>query len=633
MSVSPPASELSTAVKLHREGRLDEAGKLYARMRARFPRDFNAWSLGGMVALQQGKPIEAVTLLGQAHQLNPRDIVCLMRLGLAEMQMGRPRLAVARLEKVVAAKPDFVEAWDNLGIARKVAGDLAGGIAAHQRAVAIKPDHAPAWYNLGQALSMRGDASGALAAHERALQADPNHGKAHFGRAMALQALHRIPEAVAAYDAQLACNPTHLEARSARLMALHYLDTVSPEAMALEHRAFGTAVEAQTPTCATDGNRPRAAQRDRIRIGFISPDLREHAVASFFEPILNHLDPDRCEVVLYHDHFVVDAVSERLRARATLWRHIVAQPAAAVEALVRGDHLDVLVDLTGHTGMNRLALFARRLAPLQVTYLGYPDTTGLRQMDLRLTDAFADPTGPADNWHTEKLVRFAPCAWVWQPPSDGPDVPPPPSLKNGYVTFGSFNNAAKLSDATLRLWADVLAAVPQSRLLLKARGLDQPAVVEPLRRRCEAAGLSHDRVELRGHVASTRGHLEAYSDIDIALDPLPYHGTTTTCEALWMGRPVITLAGDRHAARVGVSLMNAVGHPEWIAQDPTGYVATAAGLAQDLPRLTECSAGLRTRMRDGRLGAASELADAFLATLARELAERTAQLDQSLSAA
>lgn len=417
-------------------------------------------------------------------------------------------------------------------------------------------------------------------------------------------------------------------------MALHYLDTFSPEALALEHRAYGAALEAaEPPQVRPVQSVPARLPNDRLRIGFISPDLREHAVASFFEPILRHLDREQCDVVLYHDHFVVDAVSERLRAHASLWRHIVGQPAAAVEALVRGDELDILVDLTGHTGLNRLALFARRLAPLQVTYLGYPNTTGLTQMDLRLTDAFADPAGPADAWHTEKLVRFSPCAWTWQPPADGLDAPSLPSLKNGYVTFGSFNNAAKLSDATLRVWADVLAAVPDARLLLKARGLDEPAVLEPLRRRCEAAGLPLHRVEFRGHIATAQGHLAAYSDIDIALDPFPYNGTTTTCEALWTGRPVLTLAGDRHAARVGVSLLTAVEHPEWIANDSAAYVAAAVSLAGDRARLVKNSSQLRARVQEGRLGAAADLANAFLTTLQREWKSRLVVSGSSLSAA
>lgn len=633
MPVSPLASELATAVKLHQAGRLDQAGKLYAAIRARDPRQFDAWHLGGMVALQLGRPVEAVTLLGQAHQLNPRDVVCLMRLGLAEMQMGQPSVAVARLEKVVGMKPDFVEAWDNLGMARKVAGDLAGGIAAHERAVALKPGHAPAWYNLGQARTMAGDATGALAAHERALQADAQHPKAHYGRAVALQALHRIPEAVAAYDAQLQRNPQHLEARSARLMALHYLDGWTPEALAEEHRTFGRLAAAAAGAGAVSSAPTGSGGVERMRIGFLSPDLREHAVASFFEPLLRHLDREQCEVVLYHDHFVVDAVSERLRAQATAWRHIVAQPPAAVEKLIRGDRLDVLVDLTGHTGLNRLALFARRLAPLQVTYLGYPDTTGLAQMDLRLTDALADPAGVTDGWHTERLVRFARCAWTWQPPADAPAVPPPPSLKRGYVTFGSCNNAAKLSDSTLRRWAAVLAAVPGSRLLLKARGLELPAIAEPLRRRCAAAGLPLERLEFRGQVPTVSGHLAAYGDIDVALDPSPYHGTTTTCEALWMGRPVVTLAGDRHAARVGVSLLHAVGHPEWIAADDAAYVARAAELAGDPARRTEIGAGLRERIVQGPLGDHRGAAQAFLAALREAAALQRVAVEPALASA
>ncbi len=580
MAVDRITQELATAVQWHRAGKLEQAARVYAQLRPRAPRHFDVWHLSGTVALQLGRATEAVTFLTQAHRLNPNDAVCLMRLGLAEMKQGRADAAVARLQTVVLRQPNFAEAWDNLGIARKLAGDLAGGIAAHERAVAIKPSHAQGWYNLGHALIMRGDAAGALAAHNRALREDPQHPLAHYGRGVALQALHRIPEAVAAYEQQLKRDPQHLDSHSSRLLALHYLDTATPAFLAQEHRRFGQVVGTTSTAL------PPRALPPRLRIGFISPDFRQHAVSSFFEPLLEHLDRERCEIFLYHDHFITDAVTQRLQALSNHWRVIVGQPDQSVEALLRQDQLDVLVDLTGHTGLNRLAVFARRVAPLQVTYLGYPDTTGLAQVDLRLTDALADPPGEADRYATERLVRFSPCAWTWRPPVDAPEVPPLPCLQNGYVTFGSFNNAAKLSDRTLRLWTQILQEVPDSRLLLKAAGLDQESILTPLRARCEATGMPLERVIFRGHLPSAAAHMAAYADIDIALDPTPYNGTTTTCEALWMGRPVITLSGDRHCARVGVSLLSAIGRAEWIAADELDYVRRAVKCAQGVNHST-----------------------------------------------
>jgi predicted O-linked N-acetylglucosamine transferase (SPINDLY family) len=252
------------------------------------------------------------------------------------------------------------------------------------------------------------------------------------------------------------------------------------------------------------------------------------------------------------------------------------------------------VDLAGHTGLvGRLPLFARHLAPVQVTYLGYPDTTGLPAIGYRFTDAVADPPGDADAFATERLVRFAPTAWCYAPPAATPPAEPPGGRPAGPPVFGCFNNAGKVSDTTLALWARVLAAVPGARLKLKGRGLGEPGVCARLLERCAACGLPAGRVELLERTPDTAAHLALYHDVDVALDTFPYHGTTTTCEALWMGVPVVSLRGDRHASRVGASLLAAVGHPEWVAASADDYVRTAAALAAERPARAAVRAALQ----------------------------------------
>ena len=274
----------------------------------------------------------------------------------------------------------------------------------------------------------------------------------------------------------------------------------------------------------------------------------------------------------------------------------MSQTDATVEATIRADALDVLIDLAGHTASNRLPMLARRVAPVQITYLGYPNTTGVRAIDYRFGDEITDPSGQADALATEKLVRFAPCAWTYAPSPVAPPVAFPPCLAQGSITFGSFNNFAKVTDEMLHAWAQILARVPGSRLLLKASGLAEAAVNEPLRRRLRAAGIADDRVELLSHTPDTASHLSLYARMDIALDTSPYNGTTTTCEALWMGVPGVTRQGDRHAARVGASLLTAIGHPEWIATTPEQYIETAATLASDPARLSAIRASLRAEL-------------------------------------
>jgi predicted O-linked N-acetylglucosamine transferase (SPINDLY family) len=438
-----------------------------------------------------------------------------------------------------------------------------------------------------------------LACHERAIAADAGYAKGYYGRAQVLQQMHRLTEAVAAYDRFLAFEPANHEARSYRLYALNHLDNIERTRLFDEHVAYGRSI----------GNHPvpqfsNTAVRDRrLRLAILSPDLRAHSCAYFIEPLLRHLDPAQFELYLYHDHFREDAISQRLKTLAAVWRNFVGQPALAVEKAIRADAPDILVDLAGHTGMtSRLPLFARHLAPVQINYLGYPNTTGVPAMHYRFTDEIVDPVGDADTLATEKLVRFAPTAWAYEAPAAAPEPGPAPCAASGAITFGCFNNVAKISDTILGLWARVLAATPGSRLLLKGRGFSEETVRQRYFARFVSAGLPVDRVEFLERTAKTDDHLALYRRVDISLDTFPYHGTTTTCEALWMGVPVVTLMGDRHIARVSGSLLTAIGRSAWVAQTADDYVRIATELAADPEKLASIRASLRGEVRNSPLG-------------------------------
>lgn len=591
---------LQEAVAHHRAGRLAQAETCYRRVLAAQPNQFDALHLSGTVALQQGRAVAAVELLARAHRASPKHATCMMRYGLALISTGRSKEAEPVLRAAVQLDANLPEAWDNLAYCLKTQDRLREAIECHQRAVALKPGFAIGWYNYGLTLSLHGNIAEALQCHERALAADPKYANGHYGRAQALQQAHRIDEAIAAYGRFLELQPEHHEARSYRLFAMNNVDRISREELFAEHQAYGRSVGAfPVPEF------PNAPEPERrLRVAFLSPDLRAHSCAFFIEPLLRHLDPAQFEIYLYHDHFREDEVSQRLRTHAAVWRRFVGQLGPQVEQTIRADAPDILVDLAGHTGMtNRLPLFARHLAPVQTTYLGYPNTTGLPAMHYRFTDAVADPAGEADAFATEKLVRFAPTAWTYQPPEFAPEPNAPPCLSTDVrntnirpVTFGCFNNLTKFTDAQFRVWAQLLAAVPDARLVFKGRGLGDEAVRERYFARFTAAGLPLDRIELLERTADTKDHLALYHGIDIALDTFPYNGTTTTCEALWMGVPVIALRGDRHVARVSASLLEAVGHPEWIADSTDDYVRLAAGLAADEAKLAQIRANLRGEM-------------------------------------
>jgi protein O-GlcNAc transferase len=537
---------------------------------------------------------DAADCLSQVRKLQPRSADILMCLGLAWNALGKRPEALAVLQESTRLAPGSHDAWVNLGVIRLGGGELAEAAACFRRAIELQPKSAQAWTALGGALQLSGRGGESIEAHSRALELEPRHAKARFGRAQAYTACNRRDEALADLEDHLRHYPQDREARSSRLFLLNYLDTLSSQALFAEHCAYGREVDAASEAGAiARGPQSREPGR-RLRVAFLSPDLRQHSVAYFLEPLLTHLDRAHFEVVLYHDHHAVDAVSARLRGLATTWRNFVGQSDDVVEAAIRGDQPDVLFDVAGHTGFNRLRLFARRLAPVQIAYLGYPNTTGLRSMDYRLTDAVADPIGATDVLHTERLIRFAPTAWTYAPPLDAPAVAPlPAGLDDARpITFGSFNALSKINETTLDLWGSALAAVPRSRLMVKSIGL-QP---ELWRARLAARGISADRVVFHSGTNDVRSHLECYGGVDIALDTFPYNGTTTTCEALWMGVPVITLAGDRHASRVSASLLTAVGHPEWIATDRVHYAGIAMKLASDRAGLAAQRAQLRSEM-------------------------------------
>jgi predicted O-linked N-acetylglucosamine transferase (SPINDLY family) len=595
----------------HRAGRLDQAESLYRRARVAQPGNFDAVHLSGIVALQRDRAAEAVELLGRAHQLSPRHAPCAQRFGIALLSAGRTKDAEPIFRDVLARDEKLPEVWDHLAYCLKLQDRLTEALACHQRAVALKPDFALGWYNFGLTLSLQGRYAEALACHEKSIAANPAYPKGYYGRAQALHQMHRLPEAIAAYERFLELDPGSHEARGYRLFALNHVDHVDRHRLFAEHVAYGRAVG--TPPVPEFPNVPLPDRR--LRLAILSPDLRAHSCAYFLEPLLRHLDPTQFEVYLYHDHFREDAVSERLKALGAVWRNFVGQPARAVEAAIRADQPDILIDLAGHTGMtSRLPLFARHLAPVQVNYLGYPNTTGLSAMHYRFTDAIVDPVGEADALATEKLIRFSSTAWAYEPPIGAPE-PAPRDSHHGPVTFGCFNNVAKISDTTLELWGRVLAAVPDSRLLLKGRGFGTSELRQRYLARLGAAGIAAGRVEFLERTATTEDHLALYRRVDISLDTFPYHGTTTTCEALWMGVPVVTLMGDRHVARVSGSLLTAVGHPEWIATSADDYVRIATELASDSAKLAAVRAGLRDQVRNSALGDHAGQAARFAATL------------------
>lgn len=498
--------------------------------------------------------------------------------------------------------PSLAEAHCELGLALLDTGARAAAIESLRRAVSLDPRRAALHLALGTAQFRQALLDDAAASFRAALERDPASPEAHASLANVLLQQGEVEPAVAALERALSLAPDLYAARSNLLFALHYRDARSPDAVFEAHRTWArvhadpvSAHPVARPASRLDPDRP-------LRVGYVSADLRNHSVARFFEPLLTHRERRAFSVTCFSNVAREDDVTQRLRALSDAWIHVRGMSDEDLAARIASERIDVLVDLGGHSGDGRLLVFARRPAPVQVTYLGYPNTTGLSQMDARITDAWADPPGDADRLCSEALVRLPECAWCYTPGEDAAPMPDPPARRNGFVTFGSFNNYTKVGPEVLAAWARILLGTPGSRLLLKAKSLADATVARRVRATLRAAGIADDRVDVRGWEPGRGEHLRLFDALDVSLDTFPYHGTTTTCDALWMGVPVVVRAGQTHASRVGRSLLHAVGLDELVHSTVDAYVACATALARDIDRLTLLRRSLRGRMLASPLG-------------------------------
>lgn len=550
-----------------------------------------------------GRRDQARTLLKRTLQRDPAHPGANQLYAVILSEDGQFDQALFFIDRAIKGDPSFADFRFTLGLIRTNTPDQQGALDAFLAATQLDPNHAEAWQHAGTLLADRGRIEQAESALRRALALNPALDAAAAGLARVLNESARAEEAAALLSGYTAPgrDPSSV-ARSTLAFTLNYIDADPAQALAA-HTAFGRDLPRTPPPRPAPGD---AARRPRVVL--ISPDLRDHAVSRFVEPILRHHDRSAIELFAYHLGGKVDAVSDRLRPLAGLWRHVYPPTDPNLLAAIRADRPDILVELAGHTSVRLLEQLAPRLAPVQVTYIGYPNTTGVPSIDARLVDATTDPPG-AERWATERLVRLPGCFLCYQPPENAPQPRPPAE-----PVFGSFNNPAKLSTRTIELWSAVLAAVPGSRLLLKGKALDEPSV----RGRLQARFPDPSRVECRGEVPDAAAHLDLYSRVAVALDPVPYNGTTTTCEALWMGVPVVTLEGATHASRVGSSLLAAAGHPELIARTPDEYIRIASSLISDPDRTAHYRATLRSTMAGSRLCDGPAHARAFEAAM-REL--------------
>jgi predicted O-linked N-acetylglucosamine transferase (SPINDLY family) len=583
-------NNLGTA--LRRAGRFEEAAASLCEALRLQPTLAEACKNLGTVLHDLGRLEEAQASFARALHLRPNHAPTHLDLGNVLKDRGRLEEALAAYRSAIQLKPDYADAHVNLGTILNDQGRLDDAMAAYQTALKLRPGYPEAYLNLGNVLNEQDRLDEALGAFRTAVQVKPDYAEAHLNLGNALCAQGRLEEAITAYRTAVQLQPDAAHRHSNLVFVLHYDPGCDAKSLLEEARRWNQrhAVPLQ-PFILPHTHLPDPERR--LRVGYVSPDFREHATTFFTVSLLSNHDHHSFEVYCYADVRRPDSVTGRLRGHADVWRSTRGLSDEQLAELIRSDRIDILVDLTMHMADNRLLVFARKPAPVQVCWVAYPGTTGLSAIDYRLTDPYLDPPGLFDACYAEESVRLADTFWCYDPLTEPVPINPLPALQNGYVTLGCLNNFCKINDGVLALWAQVLQAVPQARLLLLApRGQARDGVLA----RLQQAGIAAERVEFADK-RPRRQYLQLYHRVDVALDPFPYNGHTTSLDGFWMGVPTVTLVSQTVVGRAGWSQLCNLGLQELAAQTPEQYVALVAQLAGDLPRLQELRATLRQRMQ------------------------------------
>lgn len=579
---------------LRARGKLEDAAAALQKALTLKPDYAEAHNNLGNVLRGQGHLDGAVASLQKALALKPDDAPAHNNLAAVLLDQGKPGEALVALGKALALNPENAEAHFNLGNALRAQDKLDDAVAAYNRAIKLRPDYVKAHNNLGAALQNQGKLRAAEAAYREILTMQPDDAEAHNNLGGVLKDQGRLEEALPSFRRAIAIDPAFDQAHSNLIFCLPYDPRTTARELAAEQRAW--AQQHERPILKSPEFPAADDPERRLRIGLVSPDFYAHPGGFFLEPLLSRHDRSAFEILCYANSSKNDDVTARLRGHADEWRQIAGLSDAAFAQLVRRDRIDILIELSGHQADNRLLALARRPAPIQVGWLGAVNGRGMASLDYLITDSIHAPVDDdTDALYVEQLIRLPNGYACYRPPDYAPAVREPPAIRTGHLTFGCFNNFAKINDRVIALWAKILHAVPDAHLMVKTPALKDDITRQQLVEAFAAAGISGARIDLRG--PSPHAELLAcYGEVDIALDPFPYSGGLTTCEALWMGVPVITWPGELAQGRHSASHLTNVGLSEFIAGSAAEYVERATRWANDIPALSALRACLRENM-------------------------------------
>ena len=575
------------------EGRLNEAIAFYKQVIQLNQNITDAYYNLGTIYQDKKQYDEALKYYRETLQRNPGIFSAHFNIGVIFAARKNFDEAMMHYQQALKINPRLFDAFYNLGTVHEEKKEFQQAAEYYQKALDINPNLAEAYNSLGNISAKLDDLDKAMENYLAALKRNPNYVEALYNLGNLFRDLGKIKEAEIFFRRALEINPAYFACYSGLLFMMLYNPQYDMQKIFTEHVNFAKHCTTEIPFKIGQYKNEKSPSR-RLRIGYVSPDFRRHSVSYFIEPILRAHHREQFETYCYSDVTFPDEITGRIQVSADNWRSIVGMTDEEVCKSILKDKIDILVDLAGHTENNRLLVFASKPAPIQISWIGYPATTGLSSVDYKLVDSFTDPVGTSEVFYTERLIRLQDGFLCYQPDNESPPIADSPILTTGHITFGSFNNFNKLSTETLRLWAKILRAIPNARLIIKSLSLSKKAIRRYAIDKFRQEGFDMDRVELMSWIDSTRMHLETYNRLDIALDTFPYNGTTTTCEALWMGVPVISLAGNTHVSRVGVSLLSHGGLPDLIAKTEDEYIDIAMTLANDVERLQS----LRKKLRD-----------------------------------
>ncbi|MBL8178529.1 MAG: tetratricopeptide repeat protein [Bryobacterales bacterium] len=582
---------------LQYKGDWEASGECYRAALTLDPNHTDAYYNWGNTFERQQRNREATACFEAALRLMPAHIQARNNLANQYRNAGRPEEAAAHLEQAHRQEPSSVPVILNLGNVYMALNRHADAVACFDAAIKLAPAMSVLYSNKGNALRALTRIDESLAAYGQAIALEPGRAEFHVNRGIAQQMQGRLSEALDSFRQAMHLAPENAAAYGAGLFSLHYDPALSPDDLCQAHREWASRY-APPPTPRRYSN-VRDAER-RLRIGLLSADFRQHPVTFFTLPLIEQHDEERYEILCYSSGGKADAWTQRLRNNAEGWCDASGLTDLELAEQMERDEIDIAVDLSGHTAGNRLLALARKPAPVAISWLGYFNTTGLAAIDYLMVDSIVAP--PAEEApFVEQPLRLDGCYLAYQGPDYAPEVSPLPAAPRGHITFGCFNTLSKVTPEAVKLWAELLRRVPRSRLILKNSVLDDGHSRQLYWEAFAREGIHRHRVDLVGS-SPHRELLAHYANIDIALDTSPYNGGTTTCEALWMGVPVITQAGDRFVSRVGATILTNAGFPAWVTHSPQDYLARAAALAADPARLADIRATLRHTVRQSTLG-------------------------------